>query len=235
MDCAACDSDLRSKLENVELCNDPNTCECYITLTPDMIGPMCEECRELFKEYIDHRGMADEMILNNMTSKKSKEDVNNTKNESHEDEDEDEDEETYSVSTDQDFSEVNIADIEHLESSSFEEVLRPRNSIPNGPPRGIKEFIDICIEWCDVNPRLLKEMRSINVSYYIEKGLLEKYDCRYCRKVGKKYNGHPWGQCPNYHRAAITPKLFSSKLDFVPYKNSYYPQMPRDAYGLKKF
>jgi hypothetical protein len=192
-----------------------------------MIGPMCEECRELFKEYIDHRGQADEMILNAITSK------NTGHSEDEETGEHDEDEEE--TGSDQDFSEVDLADIENLEDSSFEEVLRPRNSIPNGPPRGIRDFIDICIEWCDVNPRLLKEMRSINVSYYIEKGLLEKYDCRYCRRVGKKYNGHPWGQCPNYHRASVSaPKVFNNlpQRQHLGYNQRYYT---RDAYGLKKF
>lgn len=246
MDCAACDSDLRSKLENVELCNDPNTCECYITLTSDMIGPMCEECRELFKEYIDHRGQADEMILNAITTKAKMIDtaVHNERDNEHEDDEEtgehnedEDDEETCSL-TDQEFSAVDLADIENLDSSGYDEVLRPRNDVPNGPPRGIREFIDVCIEWCDVNPRLLKEMRSINVSYYIEKGLLEKYDCRYCRRVGKKYNGHPWGQCPNYHRASTAPKVFgSTRVAFMDPPQHYprYYHAPRESYGLKKF
>jgi hypothetical protein len=186
MECAACESNLRSKLENVELCNDPNTCECYITLTPDMVGPMCEDCRGLFKEYIDHRGLADEMILNAISVTEDKKDESES----------DSDSGTELLS-----DEVNIADTASG-SENLEEEAERRHHGDVIVPRGIREFIDICIEWCDVNPRLLKEMRSVNVSYYVEKGLLDKYDCRYCRRVGKKYNGHPWGQCPNYHRAA---------------------------------
>lgn len=230
MDCTACDSKLRTKLENIELCNNPNTCECYIALTPDMIGPMCEDCRELFKQYIDHRGQADEMILNAITSK------NEDETEEEEDEDEDEDEGSTDDEPELDFG-VDLVDID--DTASFEENLRPRNSIPRGPPRGIREFIDICIEWCDVNPRLLKEMRSINVSYYIEKGLLEKYDCRYCRRVGKKYNGHPWGQCPNYHRASAKVSGYQPGYPPAPvvvHPGSWYPggRRPDVWFGQRK-
>jgi hypothetical protein len=213
MECAACESDLRSKLENVELCNDPNICECYITLTPDMVGPMCEDCRRLFKEYIDHRGLADEMILNAISVTKDK------KEESDSDIDSDSGTELLS-------DEVNIADLVDMESGSenLEEEAERRHRGDVVVPRGIREFIDICIEWCDVNPRLLKEMRSVNVSYYVEKGLLDKYDCRYCRRVGKKYNGHPWGQCPNYHRASSRvsyPHPQSSTQDFFQPRTGY--------------
>jgi hypothetical protein len=190
MECTSCESNLRNKLESVEkVCNNPEIYECYIDFSNEKIDPMCDECRLLLKNYLDHRSKIDSMSINSVDNNNI---INNSIEQDTEEEIEEIEDELEDCLEDDDVNDVNESRI----------------------PINLSEFINICIEWCDANPKLLKEMRAINVSHYIEKGLLERYDCRYCRKVGKKYNGHPWGQCPNYHRAINNnqPRITSTSL-----------------------
>jgi len=242
-DCAICDSKLKKQLESVKLCKDPQTCKCSISFAPNNIHPMCKACRKLLTFYLDHRSNTDALILDAveqdddstlfaqnlfkssrditkiLLNKLADEDIASSVEtadvDDEDDEDEDDEDEDDEDDDDDEEDEDEDEDEDRPHFGPFEAV---RGSAPSGRrdriPQDLHEFIDICIGWCDANPRLLKEIRAVNVSFFIEKGLLARYDCRYCRRTGKRYNGHPWGQCPNYHRA-----MSSSSRRF---QSSYY-------------